>query len=59
LVGASAVQVGTANYIDPTAGVKIAAGMARYCEENQIEDVGSLVGTMKEGSAVSVIQSWL
>jgi dihydroorotate dehydrogenase (NAD+) catalytic subunit len=59
LVGASAVQVGTANYIDPSAGVKIAKGIAEYCEENRIEDVGSLVGAMKEGVAVSVIQSWL
>jgi dihydroorotate dehydrogenase (NAD+) catalytic subunit len=59
LVGASAVQIGTANYIDPSAGVKIAQGIAEYCEENRIEDVGSLVGAMKEGIAVSVIQSWL
>ncbi|MGA9363074.1 MAG: dihydroorotate dehydrogenase [Bacteroidota bacterium] len=59
LVGASAIQVGTANYIDPSAGVKIAQGIAEYCEENRIEDVGSLVGAMKEGIAVSVIQSWL
>jgi dihydroorotate dehydrogenase (NAD+) catalytic subunit len=59
LVGASAVQVGTANYIDPTTGVKIAGGITEYCEENQIEDVGSLVGGMKEGIAVSVIQTWL
>jgi dihydroorotate dehydrogenase (NAD+) catalytic subunit len=59
LVGASAVQVGTANYIDPSAGVKIAKGIAEYCEENQIEDVGSLVAAMKEGIAVSVVQSWL
>jgi dihydroorotate dehydrogenase (NAD+) catalytic subunit len=59
LVGASAVQVGTANYIDPTAGVKTAAGIAEYCERNQIEDVGSLVGRMKQGISVSVIQSWL
>jgi dihydroorotate dehydrogenase (NAD+) catalytic subunit len=59
LVGASAVQIGTANYIDPSVGVKIAQGIVEYCEENRIEDVGSLVGAMKEGVAVSVIQSWL
>lgn len=58
-VGASAVQVGTANFIDPSVGVKIAQGIVEYCEENRIEDVGSLVGAMKEGVAVSVIQSWL
>lgn len=59
LVGASAVQVGTANYIDPAAGVKIAQGIVSYCEEHHIEDVGDLVGAMKEGVALSVIQSWL
>jgi dihydroorotate dehydrogenase (NAD+) catalytic subunit len=59
LVGASAVQIGTVNYIDPSAGVKIAQGIAEYCRENRIEDVGSLVGAMKEGIAVSVVQSWL
>lgn len=56
LVGATAVQVGTANYIDPSAGVKIARGIEEYCKENGIDDVGSLVGAMKEGVATSVIQ---
>jgi dihydroorotate dehydrogenase (NAD+) catalytic subunit len=59
LVGASAVQVGTANYLDPSAGVKIAKGITKFCEENHIEDVGSLVGAMKEGVMPSVVQSWL
>ncbi|MEK6570859.1 MAG: dihydroorotate dehydrogenase [Bacteroidota bacterium] len=59
LVGASAIEVGTANYIDPAAGVKIAKGIEAFCEENRIEDVGSLVGAMKEGVALSVIQSWM
>jgi len=59
LVGATAVQVGTANYIDPASGVKIAEGIERYCVENKIDDVGSLVGAMKEGVGIPVIQSWL
>lgn len=41
LAGASAVQVGTANFIDPTCSVKILAGVIAYMEENgftSIED---------------------
>ena len=59
IVGATAVQVGTANYIDPAAGVKIGKGIVEFCEKNHVNDVGVLVGTMKEGVSVSVIQSWL
>jgi dihydroorotate dehydrogenase (NAD+) catalytic subunit len=59
IVGATAVQVGTANYIDPAAGVQIAEGIVDFCERNNIDDVGTLVGTMKEGVGVSVVQSWL
>jgi dihydroorotate dehydrogenase (NAD+) catalytic subunit len=59
LVGATAVQVGTANYINPRAGVEIAKGIEEFCRQNQIEDVAALVGAMKEGVGISVIQSWL
>ncbi len=59
LVGATAVQVGTANYLDPASGVRIAEGIEKYCQENKIDDVGSLVGAMKEGVGIPVIQSWL
>lgn len=46
LAGASAVQVGTANFIDPAAGIRIAEGVAKYCEENGVSDVSKLVGGM-------------
>ncbi len=46
LTGASAVQVGTANFIDPAAGIRIAEGIAKYCEENGVSDVSELVGGM-------------
>jgi dihydroorotate dehydrogenase (NAD+) catalytic subunit len=44
LAGATAVQVGTANFIDPAAVVKIAEGVVEYCEENGVRDVCELVG---------------
>ncbi|MEW6511541.1 MAG: dihydroorotate dehydrogenase [Bacteroidota bacterium] len=59
IAGASAVQVGTANFIDPAAGITIAAGINRYCDENGIEDVGELVGSLNVGAGVSVVDSWL
>ncbi|HTR81006.1 MAG TPA: dihydroorotate dehydrogenase [Bacteroidota bacterium] len=59
LVGASAVQVGTINFVNPGASIDIAEGIARYCAENSIDDIAKLVGAMKADTAVSVIQSWL
>lgn len=59
LAGASAVQVGTANFIDPAAGIKIADGIAAYCEEKGIGDVGSLVGALDAKINVSVLDTWL
>ena len=59
LVGASAVQVGTANFINPAIGVDVAKGIVHYCERNSIEDVAELVGTLQADTKISVIQSWL
>jgi dihydroorotate dehydrogenase (NAD+) catalytic subunit len=59
LVGATAVQVGTVNFIDPAAGTKIAAGIAQYCSDQHIEDVGSLVGALDAHTGVSVLDTWL
>ncbi len=59
IAGASAVQVGTANFVDPAAGIKIAEGMNTFCDENRIEDIGSLVGSLVTTGNVSVVDSWL
>jgi len=59
LVGASAVQIGTANFIDPAAAVTIAGGIETYCSERSISDVAELVGSMKSGKEASIVQSWL
>jgi dihydroorotate dehydrogenase (NAD+) catalytic subunit len=47
LVGATAVQIGTANFIDPSIGIKIANGISHYCEQNNIDSVSKLVGALK------------
>jgi len=59
IAGAVAVQVGTANFIDPAAAIKVAAGIERYCDDNNIPDVGDLVGSLDAQSGVSVLDSWL
>lgn len=59
LVGASAVQVGTMNFINPSAAVEISKGIVQYCEAHSIGDVAHLVGAMSAEASVSVIESWL
>lgn len=47
IAGASAVEVGTANFWDPSAPVRIARELDRFLEEEKIGNVASLVGTLK------------
>ncbi len=59
LAGATAVQVGTANFIDPAAAVTVADGIATWCDEHGIDDVAKLVGALDAQTGVSVLESWL
>jgi dihydroorotate dehydrogenase (NAD+) catalytic subunit len=59
MVGATAVQVGTANFIDPGIGVTIAEGIRSYCEMNNIEKVSSLTRSLIVLKDRSVLDSWL
>lgn len=44
LAGASAVAVGTANFVNPRATMDILEGIEKYCVEKGIEDINDLVG---------------
>ncbi len=46
LAGATAIQLGTANFIDPTVSVKVIEGIEAYCREHGITDVNELTGGM-------------
>jgi dihydroorotate dehydrogenase (NAD+) catalytic subunit len=46
LAGASAIQVGTANFIDPAITPKIAAGIVDYCERHGVKSVKELTGAL-------------
>jgi len=48
LAGASAIQVGTANFIDPTVTMKIVDGIEEYMRRHGVGDVNDLVGAMIE-----------
>lgn len=47
IAGASAVQVGTAIFIDPTSPIKIIDGIQKYLEDNKIQAVSDLVGKLQ------------
>ncbi|MGI6093145.1 MAG: dihydroorotate dehydrogenase [Veillonellaceae bacterium] len=47
LAGASAVSVGTANFINPRAAVEIADGIEQYLSENSIDNITDIVGKLK------------
>ncbi|WP_291490283.1 dihydroorotate dehydrogenase [Desulfurella sp.] len=44
LAGASLIQIGTANFVEPDIALKIIKGIRRYLENEKIDDVGKLVG---------------
>lgn len=47
LAGATAIQVGTANFIDPAISVKIVDGINDYLDENGFESVKDIVGALQ------------
>ncbi len=46
LAGARAVQVGTANFYNPSASQQIALGLEEYCRSHCVEDINELVGAL-------------
>lgn len=46
LAGASAIQVGTANFVEPKITIQIIEGIRKYMEQNKISDIKELTGGM-------------
>ena len=44
MAGATAIEVGTANFIDPQVTVKIIEGMEEYCNRHGIKDINEIIG---------------
>ncbi|MFA7229306.1 MAG: dihydroorotate dehydrogenase [Melioribacteraceae bacterium] len=47
IVGASAFQIGTVNFINPNAGIEILNGLIIYCEKNGIGNISDLTGSFQ------------
>ena len=48
IVGAQAIQVGTANFVNPTATIDILSGIQDYLLKNNINDISQLIGSIHE-----------
>ena len=44
MAGAKAVEVGTANFVDPTVTIKIVEGLEDYCQRHNIQDINDIIG---------------
>lgn len=47
LAGASAVEVGTANFVDPTSTIRVLDGMQEYCVRHGVARVRDLIGALE------------
>lgn len=47
LCGASAIQVGSANFVDPKAPINILSGIEKYLKDKKIKTVKQLIGKIK------------
>ena len=48
LAGARAIQVGTANFVDPSVTMKIIDYMEDYCQRHGISDINDIVGMINQ-----------
>lgn len=44
MAGATAIEVGTANFVDPTVTVKIVDGIEDYCRRHGVKDIHEIIG---------------
>jgi len=47
ICGATAVQIGTANFINPNATIEIINNMKEFLRDNKIKDIKTLIGSLK------------
>jgi dihydroorotate dehydrogenase (NAD+) catalytic subunit len=49
ITGASAIQVGTANFINPKAAMEIVHSLTEYCVREKITDINEIIGSLNSG----------
>jgi len=47
LAGASAIQIGTANFIDPTVSIKVLDGIEDYLKRHKFGSVKDIIGALE------------
>ena len=48
MAGASAIQIGTVNFVNPRAGVEIIEGIEEFLSREGVKDIGEIVGAAIE-----------
>ena len=46
IAGATAIQIGTANYYDPTVTMRVIDGLTEHCKRQNIDDIRTLIGSI-------------
>ena len=47
MAGATAVQVGTANFVDPAAMLSVVEGIESFCIEEGTADIREIIGSLR------------
>ena len=47
MAGANAIQIGAAMFYNPMAPVQVIEGMRKWLEDNHIEDINEIVGSVR------------
>jgi dihydroorotate dehydrogenase (NAD+) catalytic subunit len=59
LAGATAVQVGTATFVQPDALIAVIDGLAKFCEKHDITRVSELTGAIRTDEADEADLAWV
>lgn len=57
MAGATAVQVGTANFVNPRTATEIVEGLTTYCQQHGIADIAELVGVARPPAAHAAVST--
>jgi dihydroorotate dehydrogenase (NAD+) catalytic subunit len=59
LAGATAVQVGTATFVQPAAMIAVIEGLAKFCDRRDIPRVADLIGAVRNEEVDEADLSWV
>jgi dihydroorotate dehydrogenase (NAD+) catalytic subunit len=59
LAGATAVQVGTATFVQPAAMISVIEGLTKFCERRDIPRVSDLIGAVRNEEADEADLAWV